>query len=249
MEYAIEINKLRIAYGERIILDGLSTAFSSKKWHCILGRSGVGKSVLLRAIAGLTDKAQTRAGEIIFPAQKNTSHAHTVAWLAQKDGLLPWLTAIDNVRLPLTLTGQKHHAHHAQDLLAQVGLAAYASHYPSQLSGGQRQRVALARTLMQDSPVVLMDEPFSAVDALSKLDLQNLAFDLLKNRTVILITHDPLEALRLGHTVRILETPTTLANIPVQGEPIRAVDDARVLEQQANILHALTSHPIHRQNA
>lgn len=246
IEHAIEIDKLRIAYGSRVVLDGLSASFSGQKWHCILGRSGVGKSVLLRAIAGLEDDEQTRTGNISFSGQtlnKTSGQTNNIAWLSQKDSLLPWLTAIDNVRLPLTLTGQQHSTHSAQDLLHQVGLSDYAKHYPNQLSGGQRQRVALARTLMQDSPIVLMDEPFSAVDALSKLDLQNLAFDLLKDRTVILITHDPLEALRLGHTVRILEDKhtATLTDIPVHGEPLRAVDDAHLLEQQADILNALTS--------
>lgn len=248
---AIEIDKLRIAYGARVVLDGLSVSFSAKKWHCILGRSGVGKSVLLRAIAGLDDDEQTRTGSISFSDQASSRASnpktHNTAWFSQKDSLLPWLTAIDNVRLPLTLTGQKKSKHSAQDLLNQVGLSDYAKHHPNQLSGGQRQRVALARTLMQNSPIVLMDEPFSAVDALSKLDLQHLAFDLLKDRTVILITHDPLEALRLGHTVRILEegNTATLTDINVQGEPLRAVNDVHMLEQQAVILNALTSHPNH----
>ncbi|GAL36098.1 hydroxymethylpyrimidine ABC transporter ATPase component [Vibrio maritimus] len=117
--------------------------------------------------------------------------------MAQQDLLLPWLSVIDNVCLASRLNGKKvddvtHQK--ALVLLDQVGLANKATARPAELSGGQRQRVALARTLMQNKPVVLMDEPFSALDAVTRHKLQELAADLLKDKTVLLITHDPQEA-------------------------------------------------------
>ncbi|MCV5261820.1 ATP-binding cassette domain-containing protein, partial [Escherichia coli] len=93
----------------------------------------------------------------------------------------------------------------ALTLLSQVGLADYPDAKPAQLSGGMRQRVALARTLMQDKPLVLMDEPFSALDAVTRHKLQTLAAELLKDKTVVLITHDPQESVRLAHHLYVLQ--------------------------------------------
>ncbi|MCP4682739.1 MAG: ABC transporter ATP-binding protein, partial [Desulfobacterales bacterium] len=92
----------------------------------------------------------------------------------------------------------------ATDLISKAGLDGYAGAYPSALSGGMRQRVALLRTLMEERPVILMDEPFSALDALTRMKLQDLAFNMVRGATVVLVTHDPLEALRLGNRIHIL---------------------------------------------
>ena len=112
---------------------------------------------------------------------------------------------------------------------------------PEQLSGGQRQRVALARTLMEDKPVVLMDEPFSALDAITRLQLQDLAASLLHDRTVILITHDPLEALRLSDEVWAMTgRPVQLdKKLSIDMPAPRALDDARILKWQGELLASL----------
>lgn len=112
---------------------------------------------------------------------------------------------------------------------------------PHQLSGGQRQRVALARTLMEDKPVVLMDEPFSALDAITKLQLQDLAAELLHDRTVVLITHDPLEALRLSDEVWAMTgRPVSLDSLFTIDIPApRALEDARILAWQGELLNFL----------
>lgn len=122
----------------------------------------------------------------------------------QRDLLLPWLSVLGNVTLGARLRGDKVDHVRARELLRDVGLDDAAAKRPDQLSGGMRQRAALARTLIEDRPVVLMDEPFSALDALTRYRLQDMSAALLEGRTVILVTHDPLEALRLGHRVHVL---------------------------------------------
>ena len=128
-------------------------------------------------------------------------------------------------------------------ILERVGLADKANHLPQQLSGGQRQRVALARTLMEDRPVVLMDEPFAAVDAITRLNLQDLACELLHGKTVLLITHDPLEALRLGHEVYHLRgQPAQLTDALLPpGTPPRSLDDSELMALQGTMLERLRS--------
>ncbi|GAM60379.1 hydroxymethylpyrimidine ABC transporter [Vibrio ishigakensis] len=130
--------------------------------------------------------------------------------------------------------------HEAKALLAQVGLAGKESYYPRQLSGGMKQRVALARTLMQDKPVVLMDESFSALDAVNRYKLQNLAAEMLKDKTVVLITHDPQEALRLSDAVYLMEsTPVKMTQIPVPESKTPRALDAQMAEIQQSIIEKL----------
>ena len=132
------------------------------------------------------------------------SCAPRLAWMGQQDNLLPWLTVLGNVGLGARLRGEPLDRDRAEALLARVGLIPQRDQRPATLSGGQRQRAALARTLMEDRPVVLMDEPFSALDAITRARLQVLAAQLLAGRTVLLVTHDPLEALRLGHRIHVM---------------------------------------------
>lgn len=132
-----------------------------------------------------------------------------MAWLPQKDTLYPWLSIIDNVQLENVLFGNKSTKTtlQAKALLEQVGLSEHLHKSCAQLSGGQKQRVALARVLMQSADLVLLDEPFSALDAISRYQLQNLAHELLKNKSVLLVTHDPQEALRLSKRIFVLRSP------------------------------------------
>jgi len=130
----------------------------------------------------------------------------------------------------------------AERLLARVGLTQAARLRPAALSGGMRQRAALARTLIERRPVVLMDEPFSALDAITRLELQSLAAELLHGRTVLLITHDPLEALRLGHRVLVMAgRPARLETaIEPHGRPPRDPADPEVLQLQGELLARLS---------
>nr|WP_246616523.1 ABC transporter ATP-binding protein [Thaumasiovibrio subtropicus] len=220
------------------LFDNLSFAF--RDWTCVLGRSGCGKTTLLRLLAGLTDDAHFTSGDIRLGDGQQTqplSHQH-VAYMGQQDLLFPWLNVLDNVCLSSVIKGKKptqSQCQRAKALLKEVGLEGEEAKTPNQLSGGMRQRVALARTLMQDKPVVLMDEPFSALDAVTRHKLQALSAKLLKGKDVLLITHDPLEALRLGNDLYLLQgRPAQLVPLvtPDTPTPRELTADIAALHQQ-----------------
>lgn len=220
--------------GERLF-DRLSVAFTEGRWTALLGVSGVGKTTILRLLAGLQ---QPDDGTVHCPG--------AVAYMAQQDLLLPWLNVLDNVTVGTRLRDGGRAARQccdkALEILEKVGLVDRAGDKPATLSGGMRQRVALARTLMEDRPVVLMDEPFSALDAVTRHRLQRLTFDLLQDRTVILVTHDPLEALRLGHDIRVLQgggTVTVTDPIRPDGNPPRRLEDEGVTALYPRLLSML----------
>lgn len=249
----ITINNAYLRYKNHILFDGLNCTLPAGKITCLLGASGVGKSSLLRLIAGLnySDKFTFQTADIT--SSDNSSLQHRVAYMAQTDLLLPWLTVLENVLLgsrlrkspltPLFQRGDQGGIYQAHELLAQVGLSTATHKLPAQLSGGMRQRVALARTLMEDRPIVLMDEPFSALDTVTRLRLQELAAELLINRTVLLITHDPLEALRLGHHILIMSgQPAILDNaLQLSSTPPRALTDDHVLHLQGELMQRLVN--------
>jgi putative hydroxymethylpyrimidine transport system ATP-binding protein len=232
-----------LRYGGRVVFDALDLELPGGRITCLLGPSGVGKTSLLRLIAGIATETQ---GEVVD--QTGRPVAGRIAYLAQGDLLLPWLSVLGNVTLGYRLRGEALGGAtetRARELLARVGLAARAEDRPGQLSGGERQRVALARTLMEDRPVVLMDEPFSSLDAITRFELQALAAELLTGRTVLLVTHDPLEALRLGHRVQVMAqgsggAPARLDTaLEPAGTPPRDPADPALLAQQAELLKRL----------
>ncbi|MFP6748773.1 MAG: ABC transporter ATP-binding protein [Alphaproteobacteria bacterium] len=196
----IALRGAALAFGEKLIFTGLDLDIPAEQTTCLLGPSGVGKSSLLRLIAGISPEAEAES----LTASDGGPLAGRIAYMDQRDLLLPWLSVLDNVTLGARLRGAAVDGHRAMALLQQVGLEDEAQSLPAALSGGMRQRAALARTLMEDRALVLMDEPFSAVDALTRLRLQDLAAELLAGRGVLLVTHDPMEALRLGHRILIL---------------------------------------------
>lgn len=187
-------------FGERPLFEALRMRLEPGETTCLLGPSGVGKSTLLRMVAGLTP-----AGAIAeLGADDGRPLAGRVAYMAQQDLLLPWATVLDNVLLGFSLRREPADRARARAILARVGLGDRAGDRPAALSGGMRQRAALARTLMEDRPVVLMDEPFSALDALTRYRVQGLAAEVLAGRTVLLVTHDPNEALRLAGRIHVM---------------------------------------------
>lgn len=205
-------------------------------WTCLLGASGVGKSTLLRLIAGL-DTGVDFSGAVT--ADDTQPLDGRVAFMAQNSLLLPWATVLENVTIGARLRGERPDPARAERLLVRVGLADQARKKPGALSGGQHQRVALARTLMEDRPVVLLDEPFSALDAQTRAEMQDLAHDLLQGRTVLLVTHDPAEAARLADRLFIL-TPQALTPVPVPPSPApRPVDDPETLTAQGQLFRQL----------
>jgi putative hydroxymethylpyrimidine transport system ATP-binding protein len=237
---SLQVRDARLTYRGGVLFDGLALDAEGGAWTCLLGPSGVGKTSLLRIVAGLS--ATSASGSAA--ASDGAPLTGRIAYMAQQDLLLPWLTALDNVALGARLrTGRisSQERARARALLDEMGLAGAAERAPAALSGGMRQRVALARTLFENRPVVLMDEPFSSVDAITRIALQDLAARRLAGRTVLMVTHDPMEALRLAHCVLVMAgRPAQIAaRIEPPGLPPRPVGDPRLLPLQSDLLKAL----------
>ena len=239
----VELSNASLRYQGNSIptLANLSMSIPAGEWTVMLGRSGCGKTTLLRYLAGLLEP------HIDWQGQLTTSDGvgldSRIAYMAQQDLLLPWLNVLDNVCLSARFSASatnRTDERAALALLQQVGLADYAKAKPDQLSGGMRQRVALARTLMQDKPLVLMDEPFSALDAVTRHKLQTLSAELLQDKTVVLITHDPQEAVRLAHQLYVLQgTPALAHALPVPPTAPPRIFDAQCAQLQQSILEQL----------
>ncbi len=200
---SVRLRDARLAYADQLLFDGLDLDLEGGLITCLLGPSGVGKSSLLRLLAGLAPSG-VESGRMA--CDDGRPLAGRSAYMAQSDLLLPWLTVLDNVCLGARLRGEPRDRQRALYLLERVGLAAQAAHRPAALSGGMRQRVALARTLMEDRPVVLMDEPFSAVDEQTRRKFQEDLLNLLsvEKKTVIFVTHSIEEAVYLSSRVVLL---------------------------------------------
>lgn len=235
----INIDNLCLHFAGKKLFDGLCLVLPGGELTALLGASGVGKTSLLRVLAGFVP-AQGRV------ATGSGAGLHgLVAYMGQDDGLLPWSSALSNVTLGDRLRGRRADRARAMMLLDAVGLADRAGALPEALSGGMRQRVALARTLYEDRGVVLMDEPFSGLDQLSRARMQTLAARLLRGRTVLLITHDPMEACRLAQRVLVMSGFPARLSPPLclDGETPRAVDDKLVLRTQGELLRTLLGQP------
>jgi putative hydroxymethylpyrimidine transport system ATP-binding protein len=233
----LELAGATLSYDGRALFDGLDLTLPAGEFTCLLGPSGVGKSSLLRLIADLAPEASASR----LAAADGLPLAGRIAWMDQRDVLFPWLTLLQNVTLGARLRGEPPDLDRARALLARVGLEGRERDRPAALSGGMRQRAALARTLMEDRPIVLMDEPFSAVDALSRLRLQELAAELLAGRTVLLVTHDPMEALRIADRIHVLAGAPARLDQPIRppGATPRPAGDLRLVALYRDLLHRL----------
>lgn len=229
---AVTLAVERIAFPELILAD-LTLPLAAGETTCLLGPSGSGKTTLLRALAGLLP-ANDAFRFAIAP-----DPPPAVSYMAQQDGLLPWASVLENALFGARVrqrrvTSEQYDA--AKKVLIDLGLGPLIAARPTELSGGQRQRVALARTLVEDRPVVLMDEPFAALDFPTRWRLQALAAQQLRGRTVLLVTHDPLEALRLGQHIWVLEgaqdgrAGRLLPFAPPPGQPPREVEACAPLQ-------------------
>lgn len=237
----IRIEDAELRFGGMTVFSGLGLVLPAGEWTAVLGASGVGKTSLLRLVAGLTEGAAT-AGEVA--ADDGRPLTDRIAYMAQQDLLLPWLTAAENVALPARLRQGRTTAadrEKAARYLDLVGLAGDAEKLPAALSGGMRQRVALARTLFLERDIVLMDEPFSALDAITRFRLQAEAVRLLQGKTVMLVTHDPMEALRLASGIYVLNGSPAMLSEPIamESDAPREIDDPAVSGRLGDLMRLL----------
>ena len=226
----------RFRHGDVILFDGLDLVLEGGQWTCLLGPSGVGKSTILRLIAGLHTGGEFNGS---IESTDDRPLREQVAYMAQAALLLPWLDVRANVMLGASLRGEEPMSERAGQLISQVGLSNHADKRPHELSGGMRQRAALARTLMEDKPLLLLDEPFSSLDARTRSEMQELAFEVLLGRTVMLVTHDPAEAARIAHRVFLL-TESGLQKTQISAQPpIRGFNAPDTVDIQSRLFDAL----------
>ena len=224
------------------VLDGLNFSVDDGQLVALLGPSGCGKSTLFNIISGLL---VPDTGEIYLNGKRIRGNTGDFAYMQQKDLLLPWRTVLKNV-----LVGPEIHDEppdtakiEAQKRLAQLGLSGFENSYPMQLSGGMRQRVALVRTLLFRKKTLLLDEPFGALDAMTRTVMQSILLDIWAEdkQTVLLITHDIEEALLLADKIYVLTArPATLkAEILVPLPRPRNITDASLIRLKKELLASL----------
>jgi NitT/TauT family transport system ATP-binding protein len=224
---------VRVAYGGVQVLDGIDLDVREGEFVALVGPSGCGKTTLLNLCSGWLAPS---SGRVERPAAQRM--------VFQQDGLFPWLTVDENVRLGLRHIADRQDARRRADaLLELIGLRQFAHVYPHQLSGGMRQRVELARALGGETPLLLMDEPFSSLDYLSRLRMRQELARILRERprTVVLVTHDIEEAAQLADRVLVLsERPARVREEVVLSVPRpRAATDPQVVAAMHRVLTVL----------
>ena len=230
MKNILDIKNLSYSFGNNPILKDINIHVNKNEMVAIVGSSGVGKSTLFNLIAGVLKK---QVGEITINGSND--YIGKVAYMLQKDLLFEHKTIIDNVILPLIIAkvNKKEAFEEGNKILKQFNLDKYANKYPQQLSGGMRQRVALIRTYMFKRKIFLLDEAFSALDAITKKELHKWYLDLKKefNLTTLLITHDIEEAVFLSDRIYILgnKPGEIIGEIKIEINPDEDIDVQRLL--------------------
>ena len=218
-ELMLKIKNLSVSYdNDDIVLEKINLNIADGEIFTIVGPSGCGKSTLLKAVAGLLNNFE---GGVFFNGSPLDAKKHTIGYIPQNYGLLPWKTIEQNISLALKVKGLpliKERISVVDEALARIGLLEHKKKYPVSLSGGQKQRVAIARAFVLEPDVLLMDEPFSALDAMTKEQMQKFFLDIWKKQksSTLFITHDIEEAVFLGKKVVVMlpGKPVQILNSP-----------------------------------
>lgn len=224
---SVRVHGLRRSFGEREVLQGIDLSIRPGEFVALLGRSGSGKSTMLRILAGLDRGA---SGAAAVPSRR--------AVVFQDPRLLPWASVLDNVIL-----GQrgKAAAERGRQALSEVGLAGHENDWPKTLSGGEAQRAALARGLVREPQLLLLDEPFGALDALTRIKMHALVQQLVSRHqpAVLLVTHDVDEAVVLADRVLVLTDGVISLDVPVDLPSPRLRGDSRFIALRSRLLREL----------
>jgi NitT/TauT family transport system ATP-binding protein len=239
----IEFRQVSRRFGELLAVRDVSVSVADGEIVSLIGPSGCGKSTLLNMGAGLHTPS---SGEVFVDGERVTGPNSHVAFMLQKDLLLPWRTIRENVELGLEIKGIER-KDQAKNLLKRFRLDGFENSYPHQLSGGMRQRAALARTLAVEPTVLLMDEPFSALDAQTKMVLQQDLAETLaeEKKTALFITHDLAEAVALSDRILVMSArPGTIVeeitvDLPARNNPMQRRRDPRVGQYLSRLMELL----------
>ena len=219
----LDVEHVSVAFDGVQVLDDVSLAVASGRIACLLGPSGCGKTTLFHVVAGLS---LPDTGRVALDDRDITGAPGQLAYMLQKDLLLPEKTIVDNVSLPLVLRGvsRDEARSRALELFETFGLAGTADRWPSELSGGMRQRAALLRSYLFSQEFMLLDEPFSALDAFTKADMHAWFLDVAERfgTTALVVTHDVDEALELADEIFVMR------GAPQAGHPTRIVGTERI---------------------
>ena len=248
MEERISVQNVSKGFGagaERIeVLDGVDVHVGRHHFVSLLGPSGCGKSTLFNIISGLIDASEGRA-----LVDGSTKRLGTCGYMQQKDLLMPWKRLTDNVALGLMVKGtpRREARARAEEILERFGLGGFGDRYPTEISGGMRQRAALARTFLAGDDVLLLDEPFGALDSLTRLQMQSWLLDIWQDSaaSILFITHDVDEAIRLSDRVYVLsDRPARVVHTievdlprPRPYETVLSPDFSALKEQAIRHLH------------
>lgn len=234
----LAVRKLQKTFGERQVLRDIDLHIPAGQFVAVVGRSGCGKSTLLRLLAGLDLPS---AGELLAGAAPLSQALDDTRLMFQEARLLPWKKVIDNVGLGLS----GHWRAQALQALEAVGLADRADEWPAALSGGQKQRVALARALIHQPRLLLLDEPLGALDALTRIEMQQLIERLWQQHgfTVLLVTHDVSEAVAIADRVILIEDGQVGLDLTIDLPRPRARGSHRLAALEAEVLNRVLALP------
>lgn len=246
---ALAVRDVTVRFGERLAVEHVHLSVEEGEFVAILGPSGCGKSTLLNVIAGLIEPDE---GEILLGGRPAPDRLGTLAYMPQRDALLPWRSVLDNVILGLEVAGVGRAVarSRALELLPRFGLEGYESLRPAALSGGMRQRAAFLRTVLAEQPILLLDEPFGALDALTRREMQEWLLDLWAElgRTIVLVTHDVEEALLLADRVAVMTPrPGRIKLVErvraARPRSMQSVAEPAFIEQKLQLYAALRAEP------